>query len=155
MPLYPHRLSICWNLFTVCSFPVMQQRGTSRKPTAGLGFTVKYRKSETTSLSLRRPDCAAPTANSSTDISGNRTSDNALPRTERLFSGVAGNCCLLHSASDHLHRNNKLLHSLMFKILRITHRSGLFFQLCINFLCDNSVLQSASLEKKRDNLHYC
>jgi hypothetical protein len=64
---------------------------------------VKYRKSETTSRSFRRPDCAAPTANSSTDMSGNRTSDNALPRTDRLFSGVVGSCCLPHSASDHLH----------------------------------------------------
>jgi hypothetical protein len=97
---------------------------------------VKYRKSETTSLSLRRPDCAAPTANSSTDISGNRTSDNALPRTERLFSGVAGNCCLLHSASDHLQRNKMLLHS-----LRITHMDFLSYVL-ISYAI--TMLQSAS-----------
>ena len=59
-------------LHTVCSFPVMEHRGTSRNPTGGLGLTVKWRKSETVSLSVRMPDWAGPWANSSTVISGNR-----------------------------------------------------------------------------------
>ena len=46
-------LSICWNLFTFCSLPVMEHRGTSRKLTDGLGLTVKWRNSETVSLKYR------------------------------------------------------------------------------------------------------
>ncbi len=38
------------DLQTVCSLPVMEQRGTSRNPTGGFGFTVKCRNRDTVSL---------------------------------------------------------------------------------------------------------
>lgn len=55
-----------------------------------------------TSLSVNNPDCAGPVANSSIDNSGKRTREMAFPKTDLWLSGVTGNCCLTHSASDHL-----------------------------------------------------
>ena len=81
VPLYPHRDSIWQNLDTTCSLPVRQHRGTSKKLICGLGFTVKYRKSSTTSRSSRMPDWAEPIANSSTVISGKRIRRSARDRT--------------------------------------------------------------------------
>uniref|UniRef100_A0A0B7A070 Uncharacterized protein n=1 Tax=Arion vulgaris TaxID=1028688 RepID=A0A0B7A070_9EUPU len=49
----------------------------------GLGFTVKYRKSSTTSLSSKIPLCADPTANSSTVIKGNLIRRSARDKTRR------------------------------------------------------------------------
>lgn len=60
-----------------------------------------------TSLSVKTPDCAGPLANSSMDINGKRTSEIALPKTDLWLSGVTGNCCLTHSASDHLQSRSK------------------------------------------------
>lgn len=78
----------------------MQHLGKSKKPTLGLGLTVKYRNNCTISLSERRPLCAGPVANSSTDINGNRMLLKARPMTSLWLAGVAGICLRLHSASD-------------------------------------------------------
>lgn len=60
VPLYPQRLSTCWNRLMLHSFPRRQQRGRSMNSTRGLGFTVKCRNRLTTSRSVRIPDCAGP-----------------------------------------------------------------------------------------------
>ena len=101
IPEYPHRLSICEYLPTVCSLPVIEHLGTSKKPTGGFGLTVKCKNSDTHSRSVKIPDCAGPCANSSTVIKGNRICAKILPSTPRLFSGVGCKFCLTHSASDH------------------------------------------------------
>ena len=88
VPEYPHRLSICWKRQTVCSFPVIEQRGTSMNATGGFGFTVKCKNNDTHSRSVKIPDWAGPCANSSTVIKGNRICLNTRPNTLRLFSAV-------------------------------------------------------------------
>lgn len=60
VPLYPQRLSTCWNRLMLHSFPRRQQRGRSMNSTRGLGFTVKCRNRLTTSRSVRIPDWAGP-----------------------------------------------------------------------------------------------
>ena len=103
VPEYPHRLSICWNLQTVCSFPVIEHRGISINATGGFGFTVKCKNNDTHSRSVKIPDCAGPWANSSTVINGNRICLKTLPKTLRLFSALPdGKLWREHSASDHL-----------------------------------------------------
>lgn len=62
VPLYPHRLSTCWNLLMLHSSPLRQQRGLSMYSTRGLGFTVKCKNRFTTSRSNNIPDWAGPVA---------------------------------------------------------------------------------------------
>ncbi len=85
----------------------MEHLGASRKPTGGFGLTVKWRNTETHSLSVRMPDWAGPCANSSMVIRGKRILVSTWPKTERLFSVVTGRPWRRHSASDHLRRTGR------------------------------------------------
>lgn len=70
VPLYPQRLSTCWNRLMLHSFPRRQQRGRSMNSTRGFGFTVKWRNRLTTSRSVRIPDWAGPAEeHESSDVS--------------------------------------------------------------------------------------
>lgn len=115
----------------------MEHLGTSKNPTGGFGLTVKCKKSETHSRSVRIPDWAGPWANSSTVMRGNLICPRTRPSTALLLSGAIGKFCRTHSASDHLRTAEKSFASLVLSESR--SRTAL------------SVLMSMSVKPSADN----
>lgn len=87
VPLYPQRLSTCWNRLMLHSFPRRQQRGRSMNSTRGLGLTVKCRNKLTTSRSVRIPDCAGPAGSTEQHCEHRDSQHTAMGNTASLLQG--------------------------------------------------------------------